>query len=155
MGYPSLAVLNVMPPFNTMVEQGLVEPIFSFWLSRDPEAELGGEMILGGSDPAFYEGEMTYVDVDTNPGYWKITMDGLVLEGETMGCDGGKDNHPMLSLQSVMNLYTTTGCKGIVDTGSSLLVGPTDETRAINKKIGGGLDHWNIIQTIRPYGCIV
>jgi len=117
MGYPSLAVLNVMPPFNTMVEQGLVEPVFSFWLSRDPEAEIGGEMFLGGSDPAFYEGEMTYVDVDTYPGYWKITMDAIVLDGDTMGCDGG--------------------CKAIVDTGSSLLVGPTDETRAINKKIGG------------------
>merc|ERR1719449_89631 len=81
MGYPSLAVLNVMPPFNNMVDQGLVDPVFSFWLSRDPEAELGGEMILGGSDPAFYEGEMTYVDVDSNPGYWKITMDGIVLDG--------------------------------------------------------------------------
>ena len=107
MGYPSLAVLNVMPPFNNMVEQveiwpgsgltlsnklqsqGLVEPVFSFWLSRDPEAELGGEMILGGSDPAFYEGEMTYVDVDTNPGYWKVVMDAIVLDGDTMGCDGG------------------------------------------------------------------
>ena len=109
-----------------MVEQGLVEPIFSFWLSRDPEAEVGGEMILGGSDPAFYEGEMTYVEVDTNPGYWKITMDALVLDGETMGCNGG--------------------CKGIVDTGSSLLVGPVDEVRTINKKIGGGLDHCPVIQ---------
>ena len=48
-------------------------------------------MILGGSDPNFYEGEMTYVDVNTYPGYWKITMDGIVLEGETMGCDGGED----------------------------------------------------------------
>ena len=68
----------------------MVDPVFSFWLSRDPEAELGGEMILGGSDPNFYEGEMTYVDVNTNPGYWKINLEALVLEGETMGCDGGK-----------------------------------------------------------------
>ena len=73
-----------------------MDPVFSFWLSRDPEAELGGEMILGGSDPAFYEGEMTYVDVDTNPGYWKITMDGIVLDGETVGCEGSEYNIAIL-----------------------------------------------------------
>ena len=90
MGFPGLAVLDVMPPFNNMVNQGVVDPVFSFWLNRDPEAELGGEMIIGGSDPNFYEGEMTYVDVDSNPGYWKITMDGIVLDGhdEASGCVG-------------------------------------------------------------------
>ena len=64
-------------------------------------------MILGGSDPAFYEGEMTYVDVDSNPGYWKVTMEGIMLSGEAMGCSGS--------------------CVAIVDTGSSLLVGPVDQ----------------------------
>ena len=64
-------------------------------------------MILGGSDPAFYEGEMTYVDVDSSPGYWKVTMEGIMLGGEAMGCSGS--------------------CVAIVDTGSSLLVGPVDQ----------------------------
>jgi len=119
MGFPGLAVLDVMPPFNNMVNQGVVDPVFSFWLNRDPEAELGGEMIIGGSDPNFYEGEMTYVDVDSNPGYWKITMDGIVLDGhdEASGCVGS--------------------CVAIVDTGSSLLVGPVDQVHAINRLIGG------------------
>jgi len=117
MGFPQIAVLGVMPVFNNMVNQGLVEaPVFSFWLNRDPNADLGGEMILGGSDPLFYEGEMTYVPVERE-GYWQIVMDGIVMEGDTVGCDGG--------------------CTAIVDTGSSLLVGPTKQTNAINKAIGG------------------
>ena len=94
---------------HLMQYQGVVDPVFSFWLNRDPEAEVGGEMILGGSDPAYYEGEMIYVDVDSNPGYWKITMEAIVdtTDDEIMGCVGS--------------------CVAIVDTGSSLLVGPTEQ----------------------------
>ena len=66
-------------------------------------------MILGGSDPAFYEGDLTYVEVDSNPGYWKVTMEGIMLENEAMGCAGS--------------------CVAIVDTGSSLLVGPVDQVK--------------------------
>merc|ERR1712236_22296 len=117
MGFPQIAVLGVTPPFNTMVEQGLVDaPVFPFWLSRDPNAALGGELILGGPDPNFYEGEMTYIDVERE-GYWQIAMEGMVMNGETVGCNGG--------------------CHAIVDTGSSLLVGPPAQTTAINKAIGG------------------
>merc|ERR1712130_658209 len=50
-------------------------------------------------------------------GYWEIAMDGMKVGEETVGCDGG--------------------CTAIVDTGSSLMVGPTAETNAINKMIGG------------------
>ena len=32
-------------------------------------------MVLGGSDPSLYEGEMTYIDVNA-ANYWQITMDG-------------------------------------------------------------------------------
>ena len=62
---------------------------------------------------------MTYVDVDSNPGYWKISMEGIVLDGNTeaSGCVGS--------------------CVAIVDTGSSLLVGPVDQVHTINRQIGG------------------
>ena len=82
-----------------------MDPVFSFWLSRDPEAAIGGEMILGGSDPSLYEGEMTYVDVDTNPGYWKITMEGILVEGETMGCQGSESISRYLVRSKLRALY--------------------------------------------------
>lgn len=117
MGFPQISVLGVTPVFNNMIDQGAVsEPVFSFWLNRDPSAENGGELILGGSDPAYYTGEMTYVPVKRE-GYWEIEMESMETEGNNIGCSGG--------------------CTAIVDTGSSLLVGPTAETNAINKMIGG------------------
>merc|ERR1711962_125590 len=72
-----------------MVDQGVVDSaVFSFWLNRDPDAELGGELILGGTDPRFYEGEITYVPVDKE-GYWQVTMDGMESGGNSVGCSGG------------------------------------------------------------------
>lgn len=117
MGFPQISVLGVNPVFNNMIDQGVVEePIFSFWLNRDPTDEIGGELILGGSDPNYYTGNMTYVPVERQ-GYWEIKMDSMELMANEVGCMGG--------------------CTAIVDTGSSLLVGPTAETNAINKMIGG------------------
>jgi len=118
MAFPKISVDGVPPVFNNMVDQGVVDaPVFSFWLNRNPDEELGGVMVLGGSDPTLYEGNFSYVDV-VEPDYWRISVDGLALgDEENIGCNGG--------------------CMGIVDTGSSLLVGPPSEVKAINKAIGG------------------
>ena len=44
---------------------------------RNPDEDLGGVMVLGGSDPELYEGEMTYAPLNSAD-YWQITMDGYV-----------------------------------------------------------------------------
>ncbi|XP_040591997.1 napsin-A isoform X3 [Mesocricetus auratus] len=75
LGFPTLAVDGVQPPLDAMVEQGLLEkPIFSFYLNRDTEGSDGGELVLGGSDPAHYIPPLTYMPV-TIPAYWQVHME--------------------------------------------------------------------------------
>ena len=40
--------------------------------------EMGGELILGGSDPNYYEGNLTYVNVSITR-YWEFIMDEYVI----------------------------------------------------------------------------
>lgn len=114
MAYSRIAVDGVNPVFYNMIEQKLVaEPVFSFYLNRDTTAVDGGELILGGTDPAHYQGDFTYVPV-TRQGYWQITMDALSLNGESI----------------------CKSCQAIADTGTSLIAGPTDLIRGLNTKLG-------------------
>ena len=45
---------------------------------RNPTGTPGGELILGGSDPKYYSGNFTYVNV-TRQGYWQFNMDGYIF----------------------------------------------------------------------------
>ncbi|XP_036163157.1 napsin-A [Myotis myotis] len=117
LGFPVLAVGGVRPPLDTMVDQGLLDkPVFSFYLNRDPEAAEGGELILGGSDPAHYIPPLTYVPV-TVPAYWQVHMERVTVGTGLTLC--------------------AQGCPAILDTGTSLITGPTEEIRALHRAIGG------------------
>lgn len=58
LAFPEISIGGVTPPFQNMVQQGLVpEPVFSFWLNRNDPSGPGGELVLGGVDPSHYTGE--------------------------------------------------------------------------------------------------
>ncbi|XP_036689444.1 napsin-A [Balaenoptera musculus] len=117
LGFPVLAVGGVRPPLDRLVDQGLLDkPVFSFYLNRDPEAADGGELVLGGSDPAHYIPPLTFVSV-TIPAYWQIHMERVEVGTGLTLC--------------------ARGCAAILDTGTSLITGPTEEIRALQAATGG------------------
>lgn len=117
LGFQEISVGNVSPLWDNMVNQGLVnEKVFSFWLNRDPDAKVGGEIVFGGVDPQHFKGEHTYVPV-TKKGYWQFEMGDILIGNYSAGfCEGG--------------------CVAIIDSGTSLLAGPTHVITEINHAIG-------------------
>lgn len=121
MGYPSLARDGVRPVFHQMMDQGVVdEPLFSFWISKNRTSSVGGVLTLGGSNKNFYTGDVTWNAV-TVKDYWQIAVQGLSIAGRkgTDACD--------------------RGCDAIVDTGTSLIVGPVNDVYRLNTIIGAKL----------------
>ncbi|XP_071809295.1 cathepsin D-like [Asterias amurensis] len=120
MGYPEISVDRVVPVFDTLMAQhALDKNVFSFYLNRKEGAKVGGELILGSSDPKYYTGNFSYVPV-SKKGYWQFNMDGVAVgEGKTP-----------------LGKFCNGGCEAICDTGTSLLAGPTAEVEKIQTLIG-------------------
>ncbi|MBN3286415.1 CATD protein, partial [Polyodon spathula] len=116
MAYPKIAVDDVTPVFDNIMSQKKVEKnVFSFYLNRNPDTQPGGELLLGGTDPKYYTGEFNYLNI-TRQAYWQIHMDEMGVGSQLTLCKGG--------------------CEAIVDTGTSLITGPSAEVKALQKAIG-------------------
>ncbi|XP_014648361.1 PREDICTED: pepsin II-1-like isoform X1 [Ceratotherium simum simum] len=118
LAYPSISASDATPVFDNIWDQGLIsEDLFSVYLSSDDES--GSVVILGGIDSSYYTGSLHWVPVSVE-GYWQITVDSISMNGETIACSGG--------------------CQAVVDTGTSLLAGPTSAIDNIQSDIGAKVD---------------
>ncbi|XP_060543343.1 pepsin B-like [Pantherophis guttatus] len=99
-----------------MSQNQISEPIFSFYFSRQPTVQYGGELILGGTDPQLYTGEITWAPV-TREYYWQIGIQEFTIGNKATG-------------------WCSEGCQGMIDTGTFLLTIPqqylTEFLQAVN-----------------------
>ncbi|KAK6242909.1 hypothetical protein QUC31_009318 [Theobroma cacao] len=137
LGFQEISVGNATPVWYNMLNQDLVrEDVFSFWLNRDPLAQVGGEIVFGGVDPKHYKGKHTYVPV-SRKGYWQFDMGDFLIGNHSTGvCE--------------------TGCAAIVDSGTSLLAGPTTVVAEINQAIGArGVVSAECKEVVSQYGDLI
>nr|XP_020043454.1 chymosin-like [Castor canadensis] len=113
LAYPFLASEYSVPVFDNMMKRHLVaQDLFSIYMSRN---EQGSMLTLGAIDQSYYTGSLHWVPV-TKQQYWQFTMDSVTINGVVVGCDGG--------------------CQAVLDTGTSLLAGPSQDILTIQKVIG-------------------
>lgn len=129
MGFESLSSSESTPFWEVVALQGKVkDPVFSFQLasadSSDSASKVvpGGVFSLGVLDDRQYTGDIAWVDLtegygSQGIGYWAITMDKLVANGETIELDQ----------QNIV----------AVDTGTTLIGGPQSILRQIYSQIPG------------------
>lgn len=166
LGFDSIAASGAVTPFHRLVEQGdLKEPVFAFFLGTDSPGELtigacvrpfpppppppsffsciciyAGLSIpslslslcvnpqnrpttittttitttTGGSDPSRYEGELAWAPV-VSAGYWTVGLQEVQVAGRAV---------------------RTTSHAAVVDSGTSLLIGPGKDVREAARLLG-------------------
>jgi hypothetical protein len=112
LAFPSISVNHIPPVFESMYQQGLLDQnLFSFDLGKADGQP--GELVIGGIDTSKYTGQLTYVPL-SNETYWALALDGVFVGGSSI----------------------TTAHRVIIDSGTSLLAGPTKDVEALAAKVG-------------------
>lgn len=112
MAFQSISVDNIVPPFESLYRQGLVDSnVFGFYLGATDGAK--GELTLGGTDPAHYSGSLTYVPLISET-YWEAELTSFTYNGKSI----------------------TTATKVVLDTGTSIMAGPSKEVKALAAAVG-------------------
>lgn len=119
LGLPGTAADGVTPPMEMLVSEGkLAHNVFAFYLST---GEMHNSMLtLGGTDDSYHAETFHYAPlVSQNNGYWMVSASDVKLGGASTGaCDG------------------SNGCLMVVDTGTSIFVGPPKDMDSIIKQVG-------------------
>ncbi|NP_001079037.1 pepsinogen 4, group I (pepsinogen A) L homeolog precursor [Xenopus laevis] len=118
LAFPSIASSQATPVFDNMWSQGLIpQNLFSVYLSSD--GQTGSYVLFGGVDNSYYSGSLNWVPL-TAETYWQITLDSVSINGQVIAC--------------------SQSCQAIVDTGTSLMTGPSTPIANIQNYIGASQD---------------
>jgi len=115
LGWPTIAVDGVEPPVQVFIQDGDVDSqVFAFSLGKtDKQA---GELDIGSIDQSKFSGQLQYTNV-VRRGYWQVAMPSLTINGQAI----------------------TTVNTAIVDSGTSVIIGPSSDIEKIAQQVGATL----------------
>lgn len=105
LSFPSLSAAGYTPVFDNIMKQHLLtRNAFSFYYSKLPRQH--SALIFGEPDHTLFTGDMIYLKV-SKAFYWQIDLVDIIVGGKSL------------------NVCPDGPCKAVVDTGTSLLTGPS------------------------------
>lgn len=117
MAWPSISVDNLPLIFDLLVQQKQVEGnSFSFYLTKTA-GEDGSALVLGGVDTKYASSDFKYYPLKFH-NYWALNMDDIIFNGTSY-----KVSQDLL---------------GIIDTGTSVIVGPSKVVEKMTAGFGPG-----------------
>lgn len=112
LAWPTISVDGVVPVMQALYKAGqLDDPVFAFYLNDDDNKK--GELSLGAIDSSRMVGDIHWVPVISDT-YWTVELGGMSVNGKSI----------------------TKVKQGIVDSGTSLIVGPKLEVKALAEAAG-------------------
>ncbi|KJA26203.1 hypothetical protein HYPSUDRAFT_36452 [Hypholoma sublateritium FD-334 SS-4] len=124
LAFTSLAQTEATPFWLALANSNqFSSPEIAFWLARstNPEAQdvAGGVFTLGGTNSSLFTGDIEFLNIPTNPlQFWALPLTTVQVNGATV------------KIQSA-------NMPAAIDTGTSLIAGPTEDVAAIWAAVPG------------------
>jgi len=127
LAFPSLAAANMYPLFDQVIDQKVLQRNeFAFYLSN--RINKPSKLMLGDSAEGTFVGELHHHDVVEN-NYWSVRMADIMIGDERL------------------NMCPELGCRVAMDSGTSLVTGPSRDISKVLQKldIDHGCSNWDSI----------
>merc|ERR1711957_34366 len=116
LSFPNLSTLKYIPFFDNLMQRKILDKnMFSFYLSEQNES-INSQIIFGEPDKKYYIGEIQWHAV-TEVSYWQLGMEDIYIDGQKM------------------NLCKSGNCKLVIDSGTSIITGPSEDLKKVLSKI--------------------
>jgi len=130
LAFPSLAAANMYPLFDQVIDQKVLNKNeFGFYLSN--RIDTPSRLMLGDSAEGSWKGELTHHDV-IESNYWSVRMADVMVGDQRL------------------NICPQEGCKVAVDSGTSLITGPSQHVSQLLQKldIAHNCHNWDSIKPL-------
>lgn len=125
LAFSSISSTKSTPFWQNLASSGALDtPVMAFWVDRSeaaPNIDVpGGVFTLGGTNTSLYTGSIEFIDIPGNaPTYWLLPLSAVNVQGKSV------------------RVATGSAALSAIDTGTTLVGGPSNDVRAIYEAIPG------------------